>query len=102
MIKLTRTDKGIIIPLAFSLVCVGVFALVYRLIGVAKHFDLADDVKAKPTFASFYISIMAQSNAMGDATPKTALGRVLFATQVALGWAWIMVMGAVVANARPK
>lgn len=91
-------NKGVWVPLLFSAACVLLFAVIYRAIGPDKHFEITEEQKKRPMFASMYISVMAQSNAMGDATPKTILGRTLFAIQVATGWAWIMILGAVIAG----
>lgn len=80
------------LPLAYSIVCILAFTLAYKLTGVEKHFELTKDQEKSPWFASFYIACMAQSNAMGDATPKTQTGRKLFLTNTILGWFWFLAL----------
>lgn len=88
---LTQTvlENSLYFPLLYGALATVLFAVVYNFMGLKKHFVLADDVKNNPWFASFYISFMAQTNAMGDATPKTIPARAVFALQTLMGWMWL-------------
>lgn len=68
------------------------FWLVYQLMGMKKHFDIPEYIKGRENSAltSLYTSVLAQSNAMPDTTPKTNVARVLFMLQVSLGWFWFL------------
>ncbi len=97
-----RISKGILenaifFPIAYAALVVTSFATTYRLMGVDKHFVITDELANRPWFASFYIAIMAQTNAMGDATPKTVPARFAFALQTVLGWMWVVTFAVVVA-----
>lgn len=94
---LSKAIKAAYAPSMYALACILSFALAYKLIGVDKHFVITDEQKSHPWFASFYISFMAQSNAMGDATPQTILGRTLFGAQVVFGWLYFLVVGLIIA-----
>ena len=97
MPPLLRTIEGsLFLPILYGFGMIAVFAVLYRSIGVTNHFVVTEEQQKKPWFASFYISAMAQSNAMGDSTPKTILGRSLFATQCVLGWMWMIVFASLV------
>jgi len=97
MPPLLRTIEGsLFLPVLYGFGMIALFAALYRSIGVTQHFVITEEQQKKPWFASFYISAMAQSNAMGDSTPKTILGRTLFATQVVLGWVWVIVFASLV------
>jgi hypothetical protein len=76
-------------PMAYFVIMTVVFAVAYKLMGLQKHFVVADDVKKHPWFYSFYVSLMAQTNAMGDAVPKTIPARTVFCLQTLLGWVWL-------------
>jgi hypothetical protein len=80
-----------LVPFTYSILCVVIFAVLYKITDVNKNFDISPDVEKHPWISSFYNSVMAQSNAMGDATPKTPFGRLLFALQVSAGWVYFLV-----------
>jgi hypothetical protein len=69
-----------------------VFWLAYQLTGMQRHWDMPEYLKGREGswFTSLYTSIMSQSNAMPDSSPKTTTARVLFLTQVSLGWLWFL------------
>lgn len=85
-------------PLLYTVTCIVLFAGVYRAMGVDKHFDLADDQKKRPWFASFYIATMAQTNAMGDATPRSIPARIVFALNTLSGFFWFLFMATLLGN----
>lgn len=69
------------------------FATVYWLMGLEKHFDVPEYIekKKRSSFVNcIYTSVMAQSNAMPDLTPKTTVARMVFMGQVITGWAWFL------------
>lgn len=76
----------------YALFFIMTFAATYHFMGLKKHFDVPEYMKGRETsFAtSMYTSVLAQSNAMPDLTPKTTLARWLFMLQVALGWMWFL------------
>lgn len=88
---------AIFLPVLYASIVVTSFATTYRLMGVDKHFVITDELTNRPWFASFYIAIMAQTNAMGDATPKTVPARFAFALQTVLGWMWVVTFAVVIA-----
>ena len=90
------TPRSVTIPLVVTTLFIVAFAVAYRAIGVEKHFDLGEDQKGKPWFSSFYISCMALSNAMGDATPKTITGRSVFLAQVMTGFFILLLLNNVI------
>ena len=94
---MSRAVRAALVPTAYGIGCIFAFALAYKLMGVERHFDITDEQKGRPWFASFYISVMAQSNALGDATPKTIAGRSMFGAQVFAGWMYFMVVAMIVA-----
>ena len=96
---LTRTTlQGAVgFPVAYGFLLITMFAVAYRAMGIEKNFVITDEMKAKPWFASFYISLMAQTNAMGDATPKTSPARIVFGLQTMMGWLWVITFAALVA-----
>ena len=97
MPPLLRTLEGsVALPIMYGFGMIALFAVIYKSIGVTKHFVITQEQQENPWFACFYISAMAQSNAMGDSTPKTILGRSLFATQVVLGWVWVIMFASLV------
>lgn len=98
MVSRSDLQGAVLAPVAYGFGMIALFAIIYRAIGVTKHFVVTDEQIKKPWFASFYISAMAQTNAMGDATPKTILARSLFATQVVLGWLWVITFAALMAS----
>lgn len=91
-------ELPVMAPVVYGFGMIALFAVLYRSIGVYKNFVVTEEQSRRPWFASFYISAMAQSNAMGDATPKTILARSLFATQVMLGWMWVVTFAVIVAG----
>lgn len=88
--------NSIAAPITYAVLTIIAYAAVYRLMGVNKHFVITSEQDTNHWFASFYISLMAQTNAMGDATPKTIAGRTVFASQTVLGWFWFAVLTGVV------
>ena len=78
------------------------FALVYWLMGLEKHFNVPEYIEKdkRDSFANcIYTSVMAQSNAMPDVTPKTTLARMVFMGQVCTGWAWFLLFSNAFENA---
>ena len=94
MVSRRDLEGTVFLPIAYGFGCILLFAAIYKSIGVTKHFVITEEQSKKPWFASFYISAMAQTNAMGDSTPKTILGRVIFGTQVVMGWLWVITFAA--------
>lgn len=80
----------------YALVCILAFWLIYQLMGMKKHFDVPKYLagRERSWLTSLYTSVLAQSNAMPDTTPKTNAARVLFMLQVVLGWVWFLVLAA--------
>lgn len=77
----------------YSLIFIGMFGLTYWLMGLEKHFDVPAYIEGKhrnSLFNSMYTSVLAQSNAMPDTTPKTTVARTLFMIQVSFGWMWFL------------
>jgi hypothetical protein len=77
----------------YAFVFIAGFALLYWLMGLEKHFDVPEYIEKdkRNSFAnSIYTSVMAQSNAMPDVTPKTTVARMLFMAQVCTGWMWFL------------
>lgn len=76
----------------YALFFIFLFATIYKLMGMKKHFSMPDDLKGKEDsfFTSLFTSVLAQSNAMPDTWPQTTAARVLFMLQVATGWAWFL------------
>lgn len=99
MLRMSRgiLENAIFFPIMYAALVVTSFATAYRFMGVDKHFVITDELSNRPWFASFYIAIMAQTNAMGDATPKTVPARFAFALQTVLGWMWVVTFAVVVA-----
>lgn len=90
-------ENAIFLPLFYAAFVVTSFAMAYRFMGVDKHFVITDELSNHPWLASFYIAVMAQTNAMGDATPKTVPARIVFASQTVLGWMWVVTFAVIVA-----
>lgn len=82
----------------YSLALIAVFSLVYHFMGIKKHFDVPEYLKGREDdyLSSLYTSVLAQSNAMPDTTPKSNVARVLFMLQVTMGWMWFLLF-----NERP-
>lgn len=93
----TGLETAVVWPMAYGFSMITMFAIVYKLMGLEKNFVITDEVKDNQWFGSFYISAMAQTNAMGDATPKTIPGRVVFGLQTVLGWLWVVTFAVLVA-----
>ena len=76
----------------YALSSIAVFTLVYWFMGLAKHFDVPEYLKGRENslLTCLYTSALAQSNAMPDTTPKTDVARMLFMTQVCMGWFWFL------------
>ena len=96
-ISKTALQAAVLYPVTYGFLLIVMFAVAYRSMGLEKNFVITDEMKAKPWFASFYISLMAQTNAMGDATPKTIPARVVFGLQTMMGWLWVVTFAALVA-----
>lgn len=77
---------------AYALFFILAFALTYHVMGVKKHFDVPEYLAGRENdfLTSLYTSLLAQSNAMPDTTPKSNAARVLFMSQVTLGWMWFL------------
>lgn len=90
--------NAVFYPVIYAIIVVTSFATLYRFMGVTKHFVITEDVAKHPWLASFYIAVMAQTNAMGDATPKTVPARIAFASQTVLGWMWVVTFAVLVAG----
>lgn len=80
----------------YAITSILVFWLLYQLLGMKKHFDIPDYLAGREgsPLTSLYTSVLAQSNAMPDTTPKSNLARVFFMIQVSLGWIWFLLFGA--------
>jgi hypothetical protein len=80
--------------IVYALVCILAFWLIYQLMGMKKHFDVPEYLagRERSWLTSLYTSVLAQSNAMPDTTPKTDVARALFMLQVTLGWMWFLVL----------
>lgn len=78
--------------LFYAVLFIGLFWGVYQRIGLAKHFDVPDDLKGKEQsrFTSLYLATMSQTNAMSELTPKTTTGRVVLMLNVLAGAAWML------------
>jgi hypothetical protein len=78
---------------AYALFFILAFALAYHFMGVKEHFDVPDYLQGREGsfLTSLYTSVLAQNNAMPDTTPKSNVARVLFMSQVTLGWLWFLV-----------
>jgi len=68
------------------------FWFLYQLLGMKKHFDVPEYLQGREGswLTSLYTSVLAQSNAMPDTTPKSNLARVFFMLQVSMGWMWFL------------
>ena len=76
----------------YALTCIFIFWLAYQLLGVKKHFDVPEYLQGRENswLTSLYTSVLAQSNAMPDTTPKSNVARVFFMLQVTSGWFWFL------------
>ena len=85
----------------YASICIVTFTLIYWLMGLSKHFDVPEYLKGNENsfLNCLYTSVLAQSNAMPDTTPKTNIARVLFMTQVSLGWMWFLFFASGMADA---
>lgn len=69
------------------------FSVLYWLMGLEKHFDVPEYVEEEDKNSylnGLYTSVLAQSNAMPDYTPRTNVARMLFMLQVSTGWLWFL------------
>ncbi len=94
----SRTFKHIMVPITLVSTLIVAFTIVYRIMDPEKHFEVSEEQRKKPWFSSFYISSMALSGAMGDASPRTIPGRAVFLTETLLGWTIIMLMGDLISS----
>lgn len=81
----------------YAVACIAIFTITYKLMGLEKHFDVPEYIPKsdKSSWTNcLYVSALAQSNAMPDYAPKSKVGRILFMTQVCLGWAWFLLLAA--------
>ncbi|ABT14295.1 hypothetical protein MT325_M741L [Paramecium bursaria chlorella virus MT325] len=90
------TSRAVVAPVIYALLCMAAFAVVYALIGYKELFEVTEENKDKNWENSVVASVMLQSNAMGDVTAKNSLARWLMTAQVMCGWAWFMVITAIV------
>ena len=90
------TSRSVVAPVTYALIMMVVFALVYGLLGYKNHFEVTDENKEKNWENSVTASIMLQSNAMGQVTPTTSLGRWLSTAQTMCGWMWFLILSAVI------
>ena len=90
------TSRSVVAPVTYALIMMATFALVYGLLGYKNHFEVNDENKDKNWENSVTASIMLQSNAMGQVTPTTSLGRWLSTAQTACGWMWFLILSAVI------
>lgn len=76
----------------YALTSILFFWFLYQLLGMKKHFDVPEYLKGRENswLTSLYTSVLAQSNAMPDTTPKSNLARVFFMLQVSIGWFWFL------------
>lgn len=77
---------------AYAFLGILAFTLIYWLMGLNRHFFVPEYLKGREnSFATcLYTSVLAQSNAMPDTVPKTTVARMLFMSQVCLGWFWFL------------
>lgn len=80
--------------LFYGVFCIALFAVIYKVMGISKHFDVPEYLRKREHhwLTSIYCSALAQSNAMPDLVPKTDAARMLFMTQVVLGWTWFLIL----------
>lgn len=88
--KAKITSREFIAPLAYSLIMVFTFALIYALIGYKNIFETTAENRDKNIENSITGSIMLQSNAMGSVAPINSLGNWLMTAQVAVGWLYFL------------
>lgn len=76
----------------YALVCIVSFAMVYHFMGMKQHFDVPEYLQGRENdfLTSLYTSMLAQNNAMPDTVPKSNAARVLFMSQVTIGWLWFL------------
>lgn len=91
------TEPKFIVPLMYSVISVGVFALIYALIGYKNIFETTEQCtketcpaslldKDKNIENSIVGSLMLQSNAMGSVIPINTLGNALMTAQTITSW----------------
>lgn len=90
------TSRSVVAPVVYALIMMVAFALVYGLLDYKKHFETTPENKDKNWENSVTASIMLQSNAMGQVTPITSLGRWLSTAQTMCGWLWFLILSAVI------
>ena len=77
--------------MAYSVVSFVLFAVVYGLIGMDRHFDTGNTRDTNWGHA-FWHSWCVQSTAMDDVTPKTRSARAAQAVQVFMSWLPMIVL----------
>lgn len=90
------TSRSVVAPVVYALITMAAFALTYGLLGYNNHFQVTDENKDKNWENSVTASIMLQSNAIGQVTPTTSLGRWLSTAQAACGWLWFLILSVVI------
>ena len=81
-------------PVTLVAAFVLLFTVVYRFMGVEDHFEITEEQRGRPWFASFYVSCMSLTNAMGDSAPRTMWARRVYLAQVLAGF-FILLLGGI-------